>query len=163
MGIRQFGFDEAGTSNLVFAELVGVAAGGLLAGRLADGRRWYRVLTPSMLLLGLLMGAMPLCAAAPESIRFAGLAAMLGAIGVFGGLLLVPLESFIQVRPAAHEKGAVIAAANFAAFSGILLAGIVSVPLNRALTGTGGFAGMGAVVLAAAAVVRLAMLKGGWR
>ena len=43
--------------------------------------------------------------------------------GCGGGLFLIPLASFIQVRPRADQKGKIIAASNFAAFSGIFLSG----------------------------------------
>jgi hypothetical protein len=162
MGGHQFGLDEARTTRLVFAELVGVAIGGPLAGKLAAGARWFRVLVPAGLVMGVLMVAMIAVPAAPPSARFWLLLAVLGAVGVSGGLLLVPLESFIQIRPAAHEKGAVIAAANFAAFCGILLAGLVSIPANNVLPGTVCFAILGVLTLAASGWLRRALRRGNW-
>jgi hypothetical protein len=43
-----------------------------------------------------------------------------------GGLIMIPCESFVQIRPAPDRKGAVIAAANFAIFAGILISGFVA-------------------------------------
>jgi len=49
--------------------------------------------------------------------------------GIAGGIFMVPLESFVQVRPASEQKGAVISAANFVAFGGMLLSGPAAVLL----------------------------------
>ena len=65
---------------------------------------------------------------------------LLGLIGVTGGAFLIPCESFIQVRPAANRKGAVIAASNFAGFVGILLSGLAANALNSVLQPTTSFA-----------------------
>jgi acyl-[acyl-carrier-protein]-phospholipid O-acyltransferase/long-chain-fatty-acid--[acyl-carrier-protein] ligase len=163
MGIQEFGFDKAGTARLVFAELVGVAIGGPLAGRLAHGERWYRVLAPAGVTMGAFMLAMPAVPLLPNQWQFYGLLALLLGVGIPGGLLLVPLESFIQVRPAAHEKGTVIAAGNFAAFAGILLAGIVSVPTTAMLDGTTSLAILGGLSTAASVGVGVIFSKGRWR
>ena len=69
-------------------------------------------------------------------------------MGLAGGFLLVPMEAFFQVRPGPEEKGAVIAAANFAGFSGIALAGIVNMTLNDCLSPTGWFGAIGLIALA---------------
>jgi hypothetical protein len=53
--------------------------------------------------------------------------------GIAVGLLMIPCESFIQIRPNPQRKGAVIAAANFAIFSGILLSGPAADLLNAHL------------------------------
>ncbi len=162
MGIKQFGFDETLTSRLVFAELVGVAVGGVLAGKLAAGSRWFRVLVPAGLGMGAMMMVMLAAPLAGQAMQFWVLAGILVVLGAFGGLLLVPLESFIQVRPAPHEKGQVIAAGNFAAFIGILLAGIVSIPVNKLMVGTTSFAVMGGVMIAGSLVLWNILRKGKW-
>jgi len=59
----------------------------------------------------------------PVAIRLFSLFCILIFTGTCGGLFLIPLTSFIQVRPAAGEKGKIIAASNFCAFSGIILSG----------------------------------------
>ena len=57
--------------------------------------------------------------------QFAYLFALFAFSGICGGLYLIPLVSFIQVRPAATEKGKTLGISNFLCFSGILLSGIV--------------------------------------
>ncbi len=56
---------------------------------------------------------------------------LIAATGIAGGIILVPLESFIQIRPAAHLKGRVIAAANFAVFSAMTVGAFALYLLNR--------------------------------
>ncbi|MCC8194182.1 MAG: AMP-binding protein, partial [Deltaproteobacteria bacterium] len=48
--------------------------------------------------------------------RFLWFGAPLFLSGFFGGMYIIPLESFVQVRPASHEKGKVIAVSNFLCF-----------------------------------------------
>lgn len=50
--------------------------------------------------------------------------------GVFGGVFLIPTESFIQVRPSATQKGQIWASANFMFFIGVSLAGLAFYLLN---------------------------------
>ena len=60
-------------------------------------------------------------------------------MGVAGGLFMIPCESFIQVRPSAERKGAVIAASNFAIFTGILATGFIANALNKFILPTNSF------------------------
>ena len=131
MAGQEFGLDEASTSRLIAAELVGLAVGGLLSGRIASGPRWHRVLPPACLGLALCTGLVAVAPALAPQYRMPALLAMLAAAGVFGGLVMIPCEAFIQVRPPAKRRGAVIAAANAAAFVGILLSGAVYYLLER--------------------------------
>ncbi len=148
IGMNQLHLGEKATSSLVVAELCGVAVGGGLCSLLAQGERWYRVLAPAGALLtaaALAVASLPLLGVAePTHVLYLALFVA----GAAGGLLLVPLESFIQSRPAAERKGQTIAAANFTAFIGILLAGLGSVALERLPLATSSFALIAAVTLA---------------
>ncbi len=148
MGLQQLGMSEGRTSLLITAELLGVAAGGLIAGRIAYGRRWYGVLPPASMVLGVLMCFMGLLPLVPTGARGVTAFALLVVMGMAGGALLVPVESFIQVRPRADIKGSVIAAANFAVFTGILLSGPASNFLNERVQPTTGFFICGLFMLA---------------
>lgn len=159
MGADQLNLGETATSYLVVAELAGVAVGGLACGRLA-GRQWFGVLAPAALALG---AALALLASLPL-LRIAGLShdpqtaaafVLLAAAGVAGGVMLVPLESFVQTRPAADHKGQMIAAANFAAFLGILCAGIAFVGLDAIVSPAGGFGLLGAATAAVGVWLKL--------
>lgn len=126
LGIRQMRFGEGLTGVLVVAELVGIAVGGLIAGRASATIRWYRMIAPAAIGMGLaLMGIVSVPYLA-ESWQLPAMVFLLAGAGVGGGILLIPLESFIQIRPPAQRKGTIIAAANLAAFTGILLSGAQS-------------------------------------
>lgn len=147
LGKMQYGLSETMTSGLIVAQLVGIAGGGLLAGRFVHGERWYRVMVPAGVGMGvsmLLLAAVPLL---PVGAQVPALFALLVLVGVAGGLFLIPAESFIQVRPAADRKGAILAASNFVIFAGILLSGLVSNVLNACLEPTASFGVTGCVAL----------------
>jgi MFS family permease len=125
LGKLQFGLSDSRTSLLVASQLVGLALGGLLAARFARGSRWFRVLVPAGVAMGLLMlgiGGVPML---PASAQLPALFALIGLTGMAGGVFLIPCESFIQIRPAPERKGAVWASANFASFAGMALASAV--------------------------------------
>ncbi len=149
LGERQLGVDEAVTSNLMFAELVGIAIGGGIAVKLAKGPKWHRVLAPTALALGLLALAMPIITVLPVASRVWFAAGLLLLTGTAGGMFMIPCESFIQVRPAAEKKGAVIAASNCAVFCGIILSGLLDFSLGDKITPSTFFAATAAVSLPA--------------
>jgi len=159
IGERQLGLTEFGASNLTFALLVGIAVGGVLAPRLARGENWYRVLAPSALAIGLLAFAAPVVMLLPKGAALWVMAALLGLMGVAGGLFMIPCESFIQVRPRPERKGTVIAAANFGIFAGIVLAGGLSMCFDKMLTPTTFLALTGLVSIPVAAWLRAALPK----
>ena len=121
LGMKQFGLGEMVTSCLIFSELAGIAAGGIIGARLAKGRWWYRVLTPSALLIALPALGVVFVPSLPPGWGWYVLPAVLACTGLLAGAILIPCEAFIQIRPAPERKGAVIAAANFAVFAGIIL------------------------------------------
>jgi MFS family permease len=172
--MSQFHMDESNISFLQVPLLAGVAAGGLACGRLADSDRWHRVLAPAALAMGaamMLIAAVPLLGNTGTDTDFAdkiGLSPrislqivasclLLFCTGAAGGILLVPLEAFIQARPPADRKGQVIAAANCTAFIGILLGGMAFVLLDKFMRPTAAFGVLGALTLLVGAVVRKAM------
>ena len=158
LGIAQLGFSLTVTSLLSVALMIGICVGSVLAGRY-DAASWRRSMVPAGAGLGLglmLSGLAPLL---PGMLQFPYLFVMLTFSGVCGGLYLIPLVSFIQVRPAATEKGKTLGISNFSCFSGILLSGVLfawlaSVPPSWLLVGSGG---VGLVFIAWAAV-RIARL-----
>ena len=125
------GLDYSNTvASLVTAVLmIGIAAGSLIAGR-GPAESWRRLLLPSatgMSLLLILTGLAPLV---PATGFFSGLNPQLcwiftclGLSGLCGGIYLIPLASYIQVRPAAHEKGRILGVSNFMSFAAMALFG----------------------------------------
>jgi 1-acyl-sn-glycerol-3-phosphate acyltransferase len=123
------GFSLTVTSSLSVALTLGICLGAALAGR-HEAQVWRRFMPPSGtgMALGLLAAA---CAPlAPAALHLPWLLAAFAFAGVCGGFYLIPLVSFIQIRPPAGEKGKVLGISNFAAFSGIFLAGLVFAPLG---------------------------------
>ena len=145
------------TGGLVAAELGGIAIGGMLAGRLAKGRRWYRVLVPSSLVLAGMLACAAGAAYLPEGMRYGVILAALGGAGVAGGLFMIPCEAFIQVRPGADCRGKVIAASNFAVFVGIAVSGGLAIALNRLVTPFTSLAIIAAIAFIAAGVLWLVL------
>ncbi len=147
LGVEQFGLTKTVISGLLFAELFGLAMGGLLSSRIARGRYWYRVLSPAALGMAVVMGGVAHVTLLPDSWQVGALFLLLGVTGLLGGMMLIPCDAFIQVRPAPERKGTVIAAGSFAVFSGILLSGPVAVGLLTWLEPTMCFALLAALAL----------------
>ncbi|HLO65983.1 MAG TPA: MFS transporter [Holophaga sp.] len=136
MGLAEMGLSKSMTSGLIVAQLMGIAAGGILSPRLSRGPRWHRVLAPYGAGMGLAMVLVPALRVLPPGAALPGAFLLMAAIGFFGGVVLIPVESFIQTRPEPARRGAVLAAANFAVFAGILLSGPLSNLLNDHLRPT---------------------------
>jgi len=172
LGIMQFKLSPSLTSVLILAQLLGIAGGGLIAARLAKGPRWYKVLVPAAILLAFCMlatGSAPrldtflssVLADYPLLTKFlvdSYLVVVLGLMGIGGGIYMVPLDAFIQVRPAADKKGQIIAASNFTCFSGVLISGPVLWVYNHfTVAPTNIFASIGIFILIASIFLKLAL------
>jgi len=149
LGVNQLGFSLTLTSLLSVALMAGICAGSLMAGR-HEASSWRRFMIPAGtgMAAGLLLAALVPCLPG-TTLRFVFLVLVFIFTGLCGGLYLIPLVSFIQVRPKAMEKGKILGIANFAAFTGIIISGLV-------FGLSGGIAP--SVQLAAAGVVGLAFM-----
>ena len=154
LGLSQFHLSKQLTSGLVASQMIGIGLGGLLAGRWATGERWHRVLAPACGVMALFLGLMAAVPLFPAALQVPLLFPLLALVGASGGLILIPCESFIQVRPAPERKGAVWASANGIVFAGIVVASLLSNLLNLFLLPTLSFG-----VLAVAAVGFVLWLK----
>jgi len=85
--------------------------------------------------------------------------ALLGLIGIVGGMVLIPCEGFVQVRARADRKGSVIASVNFAVFAGILLSGPAANVVSGYLRPTAAIAGIAAVLVPVGLVLWALMPK----
>jgi MFS family permease len=155
MGLQQFHLTKALTSGLLVSQLVGLGAGGLLSSRLVRGPRWHRIVGPLGIGLSLTMMGMVTVPRWPEAVQLPLLFTGVFLLGMLGGGILVPMESFLQVRPPRERKGAVWAAANFVVFGGILLSGLVANYLNAHWTPTLSFGLIGSASLAVSVVLLL--------
>lgn len=111
------GLDDLRTALIGAFGGFGVALGSVIAGRLCDGRYSAHLvpvgaaaLATALLVLGHSSGSYALTLAAAA------------AMGVFGGLYLVPLFSLLQRHAHADERGKVVASVNFLSMGGVLLA-----------------------------------------
>ncbi len=134
ISIQQLGFSNTITSLLSVALMIGVCAGAFLAAKLVPMERWSRLLVHSALGMaaGLLLAGVTVLI--PASIRLIWITAALTGTGIFGGLFLIPVASFLQARPASTDKGKVLATVNFSGFICIMLAGSVFTGLNAIFT-----------------------------
>jgi acyl-[acyl-carrier-protein]-phospholipid O-acyltransferase / long-chain-fatty-acid--[acyl-carrier-protein] ligase len=131
----------------ISAILVGNGLGGVVAGRLSKGARWYKLLAPAAVAMGLFMCVTIFVPYMPQGARIPAMFAVLTLVGVAGGFLLVPTDSFMQVRAKATERGAILATSAFTSYSGIIVASPLANYLNVHLRPTVGLALGGALTV----------------
>ena len=158
LGIAQLGFSLTLTSLLSVALMIGICVGSVLAGRY-EATSWRCIMVPAGAGLGLGLMVSGLAPLLPDALQFPCLFVLLTFSGVCGGLYLIPLVSFIQVRPAATEKGKILGISNFSCFSGILFSGVLfawlaKVPPSWLLAGSG-VAGLAFTAWAAVRIARM--------
>ncbi|MDR1398283.1 MAG: MFS transporter [Desulfarculales bacterium] len=136
LGLKQLGFSMTLTSLLAAALMIGICLGAGLAGR-GTPLSWRKWMVPACLVMGASLAASGLTALLPPSMRLPfALAAYLIA-GTAGGFYLIPLSSFIQVRPHGQEKGRVQGVSYFLAFGGILVSGQLFLFIGKLPPGAG--------------------------
>jgi acyl-CoA synthetase (AMP-forming)/AMP-acid ligase II/1-acyl-sn-glycerol-3-phosphate acyltransferase/acyl carrier protein len=123
------GFSLTVTSLFSVALAAGICIGSVLAGRY-EAEVWRRFMLPAGAGMGLWLIAAAFVSFLPSSLHLPWLLATFAFAGICGGLYLIPLVSFIQIRPLAEEKGKILGMSNFASFSGIFLSGVVFAPLG---------------------------------
>ena len=116
---KQFGAKMEMASRLNALEMLGLAAGGLLSVRLSRQRHWIHFLGGAMVLAGITAAGMKGLEFMPAQHLWSLGYALQILTGVFIGLVLIPCESFLQIRPPDDRKGDMLAAANFLVFAGI--------------------------------------------
>lgn len=129
LGGAELGLSYTATSFLPVALMVGICAGSLIAAR-GTPESWRTLLVPSIMGIGILLCLVPLVAAGDPALRFPLLFGLYALAGTCGGLYLIPITSFIQVRPAATDKGRILGLDNCLSFCGILIAGQLYLPLS---------------------------------
>ena len=133
---EELGFSKTAASLFSPCIMTGIAVGAVIAGRF-DAWSWRRLLVPAALGMG---GGMLLVACTglvPATGLSGGLslqklwfALTLFGTGMCGGIYLIPVASFIQVRPAKDEKGKVLGISNFFTFVAVALFGVVFYPVS---------------------------------
>ncbi|HEY2572655.1 MAG TPA: MFS transporter [Verrucomicrobiaceae bacterium] len=111
------GLDRFQNTLLLSALLIGIGIGSAAAGFLSRGRIEYGFVPLGA--LGMALSTIPMGVAAIGVAKFA---ISLVALGLFGGLFIVPIAAVLQHKPAPESKGAVQGAANLLSFVGIFAA-----------------------------------------
>ena len=158
----QLGYSKSLSGVMMALLMIGVAVGAVAGGRFSVNR-WRQLVMPvgsAMACALLLTSLTPEISARPlfslpfwgdEALavvpQFLWFGATLFLTGFFGGMYIIPLESFIQIRPAAHEKGKVIGVSNFISFLAMAAFGAVFEPISL-LPPAATFAVYGLVTLA---------------
>ncbi len=122
-GLLQLGLSQSVTSLLSVALMIGVGAGSVCASRVATIDNWRKILIPGTFGMGCGIMAVAYTSCLPVEFRLLFLFVSLALTGFCGGVFLIPITSFIQVRPSKRDKGQIVAVAGFCSFTGILLAG----------------------------------------
>ena len=133
---EELGYSKTMASLFSAAIMVGIAVGALIAGRY-DAYSWRRLLVPSAVGMGgglVLVACTPLFGPEPYwgglTTQMAWFASTLFGTGICGGIYLIPIASFIQVRPADGAKGKILGVSNFFSFVAIAAFGIVFYPVS---------------------------------
>jgi acyl-[acyl-carrier-protein]-phospholipid O-acyltransferase/long-chain-fatty-acid--[acyl-carrier-protein] ligase len=106
---------------------LGVGLGSLVAGKLSSPKVEYGLLPLGA--LGLSISTLAFALIGPGAV---GTIVMMGLIGVFSGLLFVPLNALVQWRAPADRRGAVIALANVLVYAGMLAGSLTALGLAQA-------------------------------
>lgn len=155
-GLNQLGLSATLTSLLPGALMLGICGGALLTAR--RQQNWRRTVPTATAAIGVLLLLVACVPHAPAAWRFPLLCLGYAAIGVCGSLYIVPVSSYLQLRPAAGEKGRILGLCNFFSFFAMLLAG-ACYSLLALLTPAAGQALLGVITLATAALFAAAIAR----
>ena len=122
LGVGELGLSLTTTSLLSVSLMAGIGGGSLLAAR-GNAESWRTLAVPCLCAMALCLGLAALAAQWAGPAVLPALLGLYSLAGVAGGLYLIPLASFIQLRPASTDRGRVLGLANTLDFSGLLGAG----------------------------------------
>jgi acyl-CoA synthetase (AMP-forming)/AMP-acid ligase II/1-acyl-sn-glycerol-3-phosphate acyltransferase/acyl carrier protein len=159
LGLSQFGWSWSATSFLVVSIMVGMCMGSFVAIPLLHNWKWSSSLPFSAFGMGgglLLVAGMPLLSS--DIVHWAMYGMML-LTGIFGGMFLIPVTSFIHLHSPTAEKGRIIGISNFLDFTGILIAGPIFWILDAYFLPSSSLGILGLVVLAGGVCLSVAEHK----
>lgn len=150
LGISQFGMTSRMTAGVKILFLIGVAVGGALSNLIAKGDRFFKIFVPTIYVMGglLIIAGFSYYYLLPVAVAKVVVIVLISLVGIAGGVDIIPLESFIQIRPVPGEKGRVIAAANFAVFTVMTFGAGLLYVLNKLLEPTGSIGVLGICTVA---------------
>ncbi|MBN2479847.1 MAG: MFS transporter [Parachlamydiales bacterium] len=115
--IESLNLTEIGGGYLFLATAVGIAIGSTVAGKISRDRVEPGMACLSGFFLSLLFILLWVFSASLILVVL-----ILVLLGFFGGIFLIPFDSFIQIASPDKKRGRIIAASNFLSFCGVLLA-----------------------------------------
>jgi len=115
--IQSLGLSEVGGGYLFLLTAIGIACGAVIAGRLSRVRIEIGLACISGVLLSLAIFVISFLAH-----QFVLTLIALVVLGIFGGMYIVPFDSYIQTYSPDQKRGQIVAAANFLSFCGVLVA-----------------------------------------
>lgn len=141
--IQSLGLTEVGGGYIFLATAVGIAIGSAMAGKLSKDRVEPGLACASgffMSIVFILLGVF--------SHSLTVVLILLALLGFFGGIFLIPFDSFIQITSPDKKRGRIIAAANFLSFCGVLIAALFLYIITKlALSSASGFIFIGIITL----------------
>ncbi len=135
---------EVAGGYLFLVTAVGIALGSYLAGKASKRRVELGLSCIAGIIISIFFFLMGTCS---EHLIKAIVSLLF--IGIFGGIFIVPFDTFIQVNSPDRQRGQMIAAGNFLSFFGVLIASalVYVFPKFLSLSPAGGFAVMGGLTL----------------
>lgn len=132
LGITQLKLNSTKTSLLAGVIAIGIAVGAMVAGKISNGKTDFRIVRAGMwgLVVWLLLLSISR-AGGVHLLGFVGSLPVLILLGFSAGFFAIPLQVFIQSRPADDQKGQMIAVMNQANFIAILLSGVVYLGFDK--------------------------------
>lgn len=151
--MTSLGLSDVGGVNLFLVTALGVGAGAFLAGRLS--KKFIELGVVPLAALGIALCCFSLDI---SSANLPCVIALMLVIGLFGGLYVVPVDTFIQVGSFQLSRAENIAAANFLGFVGVLGASGLLVFNDKVLkmSPAGGFSLFGGLTLLMAVMLGIA-------
>ncbi|THB67378.1 MAG: MFS transporter [Gammaproteobacteria bacterium] len=122
---KTLGLSKTLTGLLTAAIMLGIPLGAFIANKLSERVSWQRYILKAAFVMGvlLLLSGLLIDAGQKGAEQLYLLIPLFLFTGVAGGVFLIPVTSFIQIRPAADEKGRALATQNFLDFIGVIIGG----------------------------------------
>lgn len=139
-GMQSLHLSEVGGGYLFLALAIGIAIGAVISGKLAKD-----TVEPGIsCIVGFFISGFLLLLSL-FSFSLTATIIILTLLGIFGGMYVIPFDSYLQVNSPVEKRGQIIAAANFFSFIGVLMAAIYLylVSENLGFSATSGFALLG--------------------
>ena len=138
LGITQLKLNSTKTSILAGVIAIGIAVGAMVAGKISRGKTDFRIVRAGMWGIVIWLFVLSISRGGGRHLLgFGGSIPVLILLGFSAGLFAIPLQVFIQSRPADDQKGQMIAVMNQANFIAILLSGVVYLGFDKLVDAQG--------------------------